>query len=296
MLALNETWLDSSINDKAVSISGYEIERRDRTERSADGKTYGGVCFYVRLNVNFSPRKDMSIDQLENLCIEIRKPNSKPFLVGTWYRPPNSTVEKFDLLGDVNCDIGRPVLDHPTRVLTVIANLYSMHQLISEPTRITETSSTTIDLIFTNDPDKIVCSGVSHIGISDHSLIYSFRKLSTGLFLKRHSTVSYRNFKNFDPESFRNDISSQDWETIKAFSNPNQMWHAWKNMFNNVVHRHAPMRTKRVRGFKSPWISAELKHLMHQRDVLKMKAIKSKNPLDWSVFKTTRNSVNNEIK
>ena len=37
-----------------------------------------------------------------------------------------------------------------------------------------------IDLIFTNTVDKIVCSGVSHVGIRDHSLVYAFRKLSTG--------------------------------------------------------------------------------------------------------------------
>ena len=157
VLALNETWLDSTVSDNEVFISGYEIMSRDRAVRSADGKFYGGVCFFVCSVVNFSPRNDLSVDQLENLCIEICKPSSKPFLVGTWYRPPNSTVDKFDLfesffgrldaenieyrlLGHVNCDIGRPVLDHPTRVVTGIADLYNLHQLIGEPTRITESS------------------------------------------------------------------------------------------------------------------------------------------------------------
>ena len=64
--------------------------------RGADGKMYGGVSFYVRSSINFSLRTDLSIDQLENLSIEVRKPNSKPFLVTTWYRPPDSIVDKFD--------------------------------------------------------------------------------------------------------------------------------------------------------------------------------------------------------
>ena len=68
----------------------------------------------------------------------------------------------------------RPVFDHPIRVLTGITDLCGLHQLINEPTRITEKSSTTIDLIFANEPDKIVCSRVSHVGNSDHSLIYAF--------------------------------------------------------------------------------------------------------------------------
>ena len=40
ILALNETWLDTSIRDNDVFISGYEIVRRDRSVRGADGKMY----------------------------------------------------------------------------------------------------------------------------------------------------------------------------------------------------------------------------------------------------------------
>ena len=89
-----------------------------------------------------------------------------------------------------------------------------MHQLISEPTRITEKSSTLIDVIFTNCPDRVVCSGVSHIGISDHSLVYAFRKVSTDL-SKGHNTVYERKFKNFDSVGFRYDIFYQNWNGIE---------------------------------------------------------------------------------
>ena len=65
---------------------------------------------------------DLNIDELENLCIEIHKPNSRLFIVVIWYRPPNSltglfshlenliarldlTNLKFFLLGDMNADM-----------------------------------------------------------------------------------------------------------------------------------------------------------------------------------------------
>ena len=35
---------------------------------------------------------------------------------------------------------------------------------------------------------------------------------------------------------------------------------------------------------------------MHERDIMKLKAIRSKNPPDWSEFKRLRNKVNNNIK
>lgn len=309
VLAINETRVDSSIKDNELYIPGYEIARRDR---STNGRSGGGVCFYIRSSINYSVRLDLSLDQLENLCIEIRKPRSKPFLVVTWYRPPGSTVDKFNyfetlvgrldaegaefyVMGDLNCNLSASQLDHNSCLLTNITNLYGLKQLISEPTRVSESSSTLIDLIFTNSPDRVVCSGVSHVGISDHSLIYVFRKLSIGLHNKGHSTVTYRKFKQFNSMNFRSDICSQNWDSINTCNDPNDMWLAWKNIFLSVVDKHAPLRIKRVRAFKSPWITPLLKQRMHERDVLKLKAIRSNDSIDWSVYKKCRNSVNIEI-
>ncbi len=58
------------------------------------------------------------------------------------------------------------------------------------------------------------------------------------------------------------------------------MWRVWKTTFNNVVEMHAPLRTRRVRLSTSPWITPELKRHMHERDILKIKAIRSKDIYD----------------
>ena len=61
--------------------------------------------------------------------------------------------------------------------------------------------------------------------------------------------------------------------------------------------KHAPSKTKRVRASKPPWITpSNLKKEMHKRDVLKMKAIRSIQPSDWTNFKKHRNYVNGQIK
>ena len=75
----------------------------------------------------------------------------------------NAENVEFYLLGYLNCNVGAHVFDHPNRALTTTADLCGLHQLTNEPTRITEKTSTTIDLIFVNEPDKIVCFGVSHV-------------------------------------------------------------------------------------------------------------------------------------
>lgn len=309
VLAINETKLDSTVNDNEVYIPGYEIIRRDRYLK---GRSGGGVCLYVRSTINYSIRSDLSTE-LETVTIEIRKPRSKPFVVSTWYRPPNSLVDIFRffeafigeldsenmeywVLGDLNCNINAHKPDNDTKSLLNIANVYGMHQLISEPTRITDKSSSLIDVIFTNCPERVVCSGVSHIGISDHSLVYAFRKISTDLSNKGHNTVYYRKFKNFDSVGFRYDIFHQNWSNIENSVDPNAMWDAWKAMFLQCVDKHAPLRVKRTRAFRSPWITPELKKRMHDRDILKLKASKSKDASDWLRFKQSRNQLNIDIR
>ena len=69
-----------------------------------------------------------------------------------------------------------------------------------------------------------------------------------------------------------------------------------KTTFNNVVDVHAPSRTRQVTSSESPWITPELKRRMHERDILRIKAIESKDIHDWAAFKKARNSVRNEIK
>ena len=102
-------------------------------------------------------------------------------------------------------------------------------------------SSTLIDVIFTSHPDNVSCSGVSHVGISDHSLIYVFRKISLPSAVRGNNTVSYRQFKNFNRNRFRSDILAQPWADLMGMDNPNEMWSKWKALFLEVCDLHAPL-------------------------------------------------------
>ena len=75
-------------------------------------------------------------------------------------------------MGDLNCNM-HDGSNYNSSTLTNILDIYGlMSQLISEPTRITPTSSTLIDLCITSSPEKISKAGVVHLGISDHSLVF----------------------------------------------------------------------------------------------------------------------------
>ena len=84
-------------------------------------------------------------------------------------------------------------------------------------------------------------------------------------------------------------------EFLNLTGNPNHIWTEWKTKFLQIVDKHAPIRTKRVGSKNSPWITADLKERMHNRDTFKIKAIKSNDPLDWANFKRMRDKINTEI-
>lgn len=188
LFALNETHLDSTITDNMIHIDGYDVVRNDRSRNG------GGVCIYLRSSINYIVRKDLIPSELEAVCVEICKPHSRPFLVTTIYRPPNSPNDFFlhfenlikqtddenkeiYILGDLNCDMLKHEPDTPTKKVKSLYELYQLSQLINEATRVTISSSTLIDHAVTNTPVNISDSGVIHTGISDHNLIFAIRKI-----------------------------------------------------------------------------------------------------------------------
>ena len=77
ILKLNETRPDDhdSIPNSEIKISGYDIVRRDRNRNG------GGVAMYIRSCITFTNRNDLVPESFEQICVEINKPKSKPFLV-----------------------------------------------------------------------------------------------------------------------------------------------------------------------------------------------------------------------
>ena len=67
-------------------------------------------------------------------------------------------------------------------------------------------------------------------------------------------------------------------------------------MFLGVINKHAPLKKKRIRNKKSPWLNAGIKRSMIERDKLKSTAIRTNFSEDWSNYKKPKNRVNNKIK
>ena len=271
------------------------------------------MCIYLRSNISYCLRNEViANDEFEILSIDIKKPHSKTFNVTAAYRPPSCTSGFFEaleaivravdmeskeqiIIGDFNCNYLMDRNNMHLSQLKQLSSTYQFQQLINEPTRITLNSSTLIDVILINEPSRILKSGVVHIGLSDHSLVYAVRKFSMPS-KNTHKHVTTRSFKNFDANAFREDLKSAPWESLRNCATPDEMVEVWSNMFLKIADAHAPMRTRRVRNKKSPWITTELRELITGRNRLKRQAILTKQPSIWDEYKKERNRINNEIK
>ena len=88
--------------------------------------------------------------------------------------------------------------------LTEILNLFQLEQVITDPTRVTSTHESLLDIFATSIPDKLLNSGVLHIGIRDHSLVFACFKIA----VPKQNTKYFesRNFKHYNQEQFNRDL------------------------------------------------------------------------------------------
>ena len=89
-------------------------------------------------------------------------------------------------------------------------------QLITSPTRITESSRTLIDVIMTSTPDIVHESGVINSTISDHFPVYMV--LNSKLPEQPPSYITVRSYKNYNSTLFTADLVSK-YDTLVEYEN-----------------------------------------------------------------------------
>ena len=204
--------------------------------------------------------------------------------------------ENKDLIvtGDLNCNLLLAEGNIQTKKLKDLMQIYQLRQHITTPTRITTDTQSLIDIILTKVDDTKTCnSGVVHVGISDHSLVYICRKI--GILKKSPKLVETRQFKHFNALRFQNDLSKA-FSAFSNFNDVNKAWETWKEIFLDIANQHAPLRLRRVKSEYSPWMNNEIKKLSHHRDYLKKKAVRLKSSYYFEAYKQCKNQLNRCIK
>ena len=180
------------------------------------------------------------------------------------------------------------------RKLITLANSHDLEQIIDQPTRVTETSSSIIDLIFSNTCHRVVEHGVIDLSLSDHSMVYCIVK--AGVIKTPGKTIEYRSYKRYQKCAFIQDLSQVDWNVVNDEPNVDRAVLMWNEMFLCSANRHAPIKRTRIKGTKLPWMTVQLKDAIQKRDYYHRKAKQCNSARFWALYKKARNFVNAEVK
>lgn len=283
ILGVTETRLKPHHSDTTISIPNYSVFRRD-ADSHVTGQT--GIAVYTHNSIsNFVRRRpDLETKQVECIWLELKSPLAPSLLICILYRNGRtSTLAWYDdfyemcdkarihstdvlILGDLNID-----MLVPHTIWDSVFTMLGLTQVVTAPTRVTNSTATLIDHIYTNKPQAVSDVNVDSLGISDHFPVSC--TWSTKLPKSRksgHTYISYRSFKNFDVNHFFFDLNQTPFNIIHAETDPDIALSAWYTLFLSVLDKHAPVRRKRVRSDEQPqWLNQEIIHAMKYRDKLR---------------------------
>ena len=171
MLCFTETKLDASVSESNLLIASfYPPIRKDRQ----DGRGGGGVAVYISQSLGYRRREDLEHVNIECIWLEISD-NVRTILLCVLYKPPNVPSRNhwtdFETSLDkaldrstqliVGGDFNENFLDNrPGHICFTMLSRYSLHNLITEATRVTSNTATLIDPIIISKNVSVLDSGI----------------------------------------------------------------------------------------------------------------------------------------
>ena len=178
LLCVSETWLESNVPDAYINIPGFNVYRCEYGRG-------GGNCIFYRndLKVTLLETNLDKVEGVEDVWVSVQNRKLPSIIIGSVYRHPKASVISFEYMYDVfkmMCMKNKPLfifgdinddMFFKNNKLSKILKSLNLIQIIDKPTRITNTSSTLIDVIITNRGDLVLNSDVLPSPIADHELI-----------------------------------------------------------------------------------------------------------------------------
>lgn len=299
ILAINETWLKEGEESLAPKFSNYRFIHKARKTKKG-----GGVGFYIKQGILIKVHQHPE-SILEQMWLEIRLPGTT-MAVGTAYRPESVSIsEALDslsesmnlmghcdsiwILGDFNVDMAQTDSSKTQEILHFCYQR-SLEQLIREPTRVTDRSQSTIDLIMTDNPHKCKNTLVSHNRcLSDHALVVVDLDIKKPKLQTR--VIFQRAIKDIALDKFTKDLTEIPWFSIYDLDNLDSMIENFNFYITQLFDFHAPMRKIIIKDQPKPWITNMIKFMMTLRDDALTKAQKDKTDSSKNYYRNLKNLV-----
>ena len=299
VIGLCETRLHRDFNLKKVEIDGYH-----EFVPTHSNLVCGGTGLYISKKVLCFRRSDLEFDieSCETTIVEIKSAykQSKNTIVAVIYRHPHQNYESFFtklssfvqkvssmyhvvILGDINIDTSIPSSNSYSKNYKDILLSLGLRNLISKPTRITNSTETILDHVLTNLNFESCQSGILINDMTDHLPIYAFCNLSVCK-LKYRDGQKYRTifkeskkveflstFRNMS-QTLKQDIEGSDFD-------PDIYFVRLVNIITESVEKVFPVSkisNKYQKRFRKPWMTQGILNASDEKHRLYYIYLKSK--------------------
>ena len=286
-ICLSETYLDSSTPDNLIEMEGYKLIRADHPNNIKRG----GVCIYYKESL---PVRVISIPYFNEALLLEMSCNNKKVMVSVIYRSPSQTNDEFDtflsnfqmLLNDINNR--KPSLsvvtgdfnsrcsswwsnDINTREGLKLLSLTSSNgftQLIHESTHIQANSSSCIDLVFTDQPNLSVNSGV-HASLHPnchHQITHS--NFNLNIYYPPPYQRLIWDYQKADANIIRKALDSVNWERLFDGKNINAQVISLNETILNVFQNYVPNKYITIDDKDPVWMNEIIKSKIKTKNLL----------------------------
>lgn len=251
---------------------------------------------------------------IESLFIEVICPASHTnnIIVGVIYRPPNGNILNFTsaireilkeispkkrkcyLIGDFNIDFNRYHLSPDTAEFFNLLYSHSFTPLIDKSTRVSSSSSTIIDNIFTNQLTINHKSGVIQADISDHYPIFAISEITSPVDMNKK--IKFRSFKQRNVDRFTVTLREESWENVYSSDNAQTAYSAFADSLASHYDRVFPIiERKQTKRDSNHWITRGLKTSIKHKNKLYIRYKNSPTLQNSTTYKHYKNRLRSLI-
>lgn len=301
--------------DQRLKLPGFH----ELITRTRDDDNRGGVGLFIKDNINFKVRDDLSVfipHVFESIFIEISNGSNSlsKNIVGIIYRPntqPRADIDIFSttlydimdlinnerksctLMGDFNIDLIKYNSHEKTNDL--IDNIFSRGFVpsITKPTRVTLTSATLIDHIFTNNIHSKSVSGIIVTDVADHFGV--FQIISGKSTFVKDTLIEKRSFSEHNISRFQYNLDETNFDHILLIKNAEDAYNEFIKLYKVAFDSAFPLKQiKPNRKYikHEPWMTEGLLKSMRTKCKLFGKKLKQPTLLNISNYKIYLNLYN----
>ena len=316
IFCFSETWVNTAL--PSLQVPGYEVFYSPPLPRNpidAHHRYLPGSCMFIPTIL--SPEHPPLCDDIERSCMALNVSccfvtcKNLKLAVVSFYRSPSTkygvvlddfcqvlsrlllSVRHVILAGDVNIDLFADSAAKAAYNDLLID--FRLRQLILEPSRVTDTSSTLIDHIICT-VDLPVLDIQQAVGLSDHRV----QIVDFDIVIQR-SPAEFRWIRPFRHccwGTIRSSLSTALWSTMNVFDDVNDMWGFFYGIILSCLNAHVPMKTVYCKYSKrpTPWITPEILAAICEKNKAKRIAEHSGDAGNITRYKRLKNRLKSDVR